>query len=575
MRLGIVVSISAGTCEMHPLMREFILAQGSSGRADLAAASKLVFDVALGHGDWETAVDCVRLSRDPRLLGHLLTREMNRMLGAGHWETLRAWERLAREIRCEHVMVYLLRAELAFCDGRYAESALEAGVVATIAPDSACRVQALLKAARAEYFSDNNPSAIAAYRRALDEAETARTRAEALRGLVLASVALDESELDHYWESYSSVPPADAADAVRRAAAELHVAYFRGRLPDALETAARSSELLRDVNDPMIRSGFRNTFAHTLMLAGRFREGEQVARACLAELLEYGLEFGLVHVNVDLARAAIGLKHYSDAADLLHETREARGSTPFTRQSCDAQLTRIASIRGGEARPLPSSTPRTDVNSYAEVLATRALYDAVRGDPSRVSRICRRADELSHSAEVRTLTAWARALASIALGDAAVPQHLRSALRRTAKSGIVDSLVIAYRAAPQLLDVIRVSASDEEREMLIRVMADADDELLSDAHGLRHTAIEARLTPREAEVLQLVAAGLSNREIASQLVISLSTAKVHVRHLMEKFDARSRTDAAMKGLALAGQARTQTAKDTGGGTIPPNTSPSR
>jgi DNA-binding NarL/FixJ family response regulator len=48
------------------------------------------------------------------------------------------------------------------------------------------------------------------------------------------------------------------------------------------------------------------------------------------------------------------------------------------------------------------------------------------------------------------------------------------------------------------------------------------------------------LTDRESEVLRLVAAGLSNAEIAQQLCISPATAKTHVAHLLTKLDARDR-----------------------------------
>ncbi len=53
-------------------------------------------------------------------------------------------------------------------------------------------------------------------------------------------------------------------------------------------------------------------------------------------------------------------------------------------------------------------------------------------------------------------------------------------------------------------------------------------------------ALTPHLTSRERQVLDLLAAGASNREIAQRLVLAESTAKGHVAALLEKFDARSR-----------------------------------
>jgi two-component system, NarL family, nitrate/nitrite response regulator NarL len=60
----------------------------------------------------------------------------------------------------------------------------------------------------------------------------------------------------------------------------------------------------------------------------------------------------------------------------------------------------------------------------------------------------------------------------------------------------------------------------------------------------------APLTPRETEVLQLLAQGLSNRRIAERLGISEHTAKFHVNSIVGKLGAQTRTDAAIRAARL-------------------------
>ena len=63
----------------------------------------------------------------------------------------------------------------------------------------------------------------------------------------------------------------------------------------------------------------------------------------------------------------------------------------------------------------------------------------------------------------------------------------------------------------------------------------ADDQADSDPFGL---------TPRERDVLTLVAAGATNREIGEQLHMAEKTASVHVSRILAKLNVRSRTEAA-------------------------------
>jgi DNA-binding CsgD family transcriptional regulator len=55
----------------------------------------------------------------------------------------------------------------------------------------------------------------------------------------------------------------------------------------------------------------------------------------------------------------------------------------------------------------------------------------------------------------------------------------------------------------------------------------------------------AGLTPREVQVLRLVARGMSNKQIGAALVISPKTARNHVEHIYAKIDASSRATASL------------------------------
>jgi DNA-binding NarL/FixJ family response regulator len=59
-----------------------------------------------------------------------------------------------------------------------------------------------------------------------------------------------------------------------------------------------------------------------------------------------------------------------------------------------------------------------------------------------------------------------------------------------------------------------------------------------------------RLSPRELEVLALVAAGYANAEIAAELVIGVETVKTHLGAIRRKLQARDRTHAAVRGIWL-------------------------
>jgi two-component system, NarL family, response regulator DevR len=64
------------------------------------------------------------------------------------------------------------------------------------------------------------------------------------------------------------------------------------------------------------------------------------------------------------------------------------------------------------------------------------------------------------------------------------------------------------------------------------------------AAGSMSQVVSTRLTARERQVLNLVGSGYTNHEIANELAITANTAKVHIRHILEKLNLRNRHQAA-------------------------------
>ncbi len=92
---------------------------------------------------------------------------------------------------------------------------------------------------------------------------------------------------------------------------------------------------------------------------------------------------------------------------------------------------------------------------------------------------------------------------------------------------------LADRLAALLADVpgLRLAAPGEPADVTLVAARD------------RSREAEVALTPRELDVLALIAEGASNKAIARQLKISVHTVKFHIASLLDKLDADGRTEA--------------------------------
>jgi DNA-binding NarL/FixJ family response regulator len=96
--------------------------------------------------------------------------------------------------------------------------------------------------------------------------------------------------------------------------------------------------------------------------------------------------------------------------------------------------------------------------------------------------------------------------------------------------------------AAQLVEAVRVIA---EGDALLSpsVTKRLIEEFARQPEPAAAPALPDDLTEREYETLQLLARGLSNREIAAEMFVSEATAKTHVSHLLTKLDVRDRVQA--------------------------------
>jgi len=196
-----------------------------------------------------------------------------------------------------------------------------------------------------------------------------------------------------------------------------------------------------------------------------------------------------------------------------------------------------------------------DVEVVAEAVdGEQAIELARRHKPDVVLMDVRmpRTDGLQATARITADPALSRTRV-IVLTTFELDEYVFGALRAGAAGFVLKDVEPA-----ELVDAVRVVAAGEAllmprhtRRLIEAFVAQAD------ARAPRDDAALEELTPREREVLALVGRGLSNREIADELVLSPLTAKTHVARLFTKLAARDRAQLVVlayeTGLVVAGR----------------------
>ena len=136
------------------------------------------------------------------------------------------------------------------------------------------------------------------------------------------------------------------------------------------------------------------------------------------------------------------------------------------------------------------------------------------------------------------------------MGGAEATAQIRSAMATPPKVLVVTN----YDTDADILGAIEAGAvgyllkdaPPQELLAAVRSTAEGDSALspiVADRLMTRVRTPRTSLTPRELEVLQLVAAGASNRQIGQDLMLSEATEKSHLVHIYDKLGVRSRTSA--------------------------------
>jgi DNA-binding CsgD family transcriptional regulator len=185
-----------------------------------------------------------------------------------------------------------------------------------------------------------------------------------------------------------------------------------------------------------------------------------------------------------------------------------------------------------------------------------ARYHMLNGDDETARTLAERAlRHATHPRQPLPLLAAHRFLGQLDCSSehyAEATEHLRESL------SLAERCAATFEYAQTLLELARVSLQSGERESAQQHLMEARQicvtlgatpalERISDleiALGRRLDTTPHGLTPREIDVLRLIARGMSDKEIADSLFISPNTVMRHVSHILDKLNVDSRTAAA-------------------------------
>jgi DNA-binding NarL/FixJ family response regulator len=301
------------------------------------------------------------------------------------------------------------------------------------------------------------------------------------------------------------------------------------------------------VEDPRTRSSFATFGAYIAGVRADYRRALELIQMAEREIDAFNLDFARPHAKWNTALILLGLRKFGAADRSLQSVEDITKSRPLGYHVLNARIlrARLAIETGQDDLALQTVTlPVNDVaipSIHGEYVATRGLVLSVLGKGSEALEAAGIAERTTGAIEVRVLAQAVRAVCGAREGDPTPAQEL---WRVATELGAWDPVVAAVRSFRPLADML--AEIEEIRPGLAALYERSNDLALARRAGLRTRSSRQPnelLSPRELEVVELMARGFRNRDISNALVISESTTKAHVRHAFEKLGVRTRAEA--------------------------------
>jgi DNA-binding CsgD family transcriptional regulator/tetratricopeptide (TPR) repeat protein len=546
---GLLVRDEHGRIALHPLLAQHLIDDAQRDEEVIAQSIRPVARQLVSTRHWDACLSLAEALPDAfDAVEEVLEDALEDFLNNGRIVTIQRWVDLARKTGSDAPIVDLAEGELAFRAGDF-DRAIAFGSRASkrmVSPALRCRAQLLT--ARAAQLGDKRSLAGTWFGIAETSATSTALRAAAAWGLFLVEYEEETGDLPGALRHFESLTDGSVAHELQLSQGRLLLGLAERNIDAAIEAGRSTEGLLSLATDPLVRLASLNQRAWVLGCGAKYREGLDVAERALNEATETGIDFVVTHALVAQATALIGLRQFAAArrAILRLAAREEADTDGWIRTNTAIANAKLCISLGDLDRAAQHLTldpsHRQSRPQRAEYDGYRALIAAARGKTHDAATWLERCEGWSNQVEAHAIGATGRALLSIANRE---PE--KSAIAHCApaiESGFRDVIVIGCRAQPALAQL--VARDGRYVDALTAAFIESNDRTIACRAGLDIPRIATRgrsLSPRELEVYELIAHGMTNREIARTLFVSESTTKVHVKHIFEKLGVRSRVEA--------------------------------